>query len=113
MPTTRESICCKKISVIDNKLQESSVGNPCCITEHEGFQPVCRDVWVLQTVGFQTQQEFERNATSGPVYTDSIASLYVFPHIQGPSSHGLLATTKVVLGYLGRNVHVVTFVCSL
>ena len=46
MPTARESICCREISAIDNKLQESSGGNPCCITEHEGFQPVCLDVWV-------------------------------------------------------------------
>ena len=61
MPTARKSICCREMSAIDNKLQESSGGNPCCITEHEGFSnaAVCLDVWVLHTAGFQTQQELE------------------------------------------------------
>ena len=46
MPTARESKCCREISAIDNKLQKSSGGNPCCITEHEGFSnaAVCLDV---------------------------------------------------------------------
>ena len=67
MPTAKESICCREILAIDNKLQESSGGNLCCITEHEGFQPVCLDVSVLQTAGFHTQQEFGRHVTSGRV----------------------------------------------
>ena len=127
MPTVRESICCREISVIDNKLQETSSGNPCCITEHEGFQPVCLDVWVLQTAGFQTQQEFGRHATSGPVHK-LVHTIYIYiyiyiyihmcgtssPHIQGPSLHSLSATGKVVLGISwSESTCCVTFVCSL
>ena len=29
--------CCREISVIAGKLQESSGGNPCCITEHDNY----------------------------------------------------------------------------
>ena len=83
MPTARESLCCREISAIDNKLQESSGGNPCCITEHEGFSnaAVCLDVWVLQTAGFQTQQEFGRHATSGPVHKLLHTMMYICKYI--------------------------------
>ena len=81
MPTARESICCREISAIDNKLQKSSGGNLCCITEHEGFQPVCLDVWVLQMAGFQTEQEFGRHATSGPVHKLVHTMMYICKYI--------------------------------
>ena len=38
MPTAKESICCREMTQIENKLQESDVSNVSCITEHEGFQ---------------------------------------------------------------------------
>ena len=74
-------MCCREISAIDNRLQKSSGGNPCCITEYEGFQPVCLDVWVLQMAGFQTEQEFERHATSGPVHKLVHTMMYICKYI--------------------------------
>ena len=73
----KHNLCCREILVIDNKLLETSGGNPCCITEHEGFQPVCLDVWVLQTAEFQTQQEFGRHATSRPVHK-LVHTIYIY-----------------------------------
>ena len=29
-----------------------------CITEHEGFEAVCLNVWVLQTVFFSYRQQY-------------------------------------------------------
>ena len=83
MPTARESICCREISAIDNKLLESSGGNPCSITEHEGFSnaAVCLDVWVMQSAGFQTQQEFGRHATSGLVHKLLHMMMYICKYI--------------------------------
>ena len=138
MPTARESMCCREISAIDNKLQESSGDNPCCITEHEGL-----DVWVLQTAGFQTQQEFGRHATSGPVhklvhtmmyickyiyvyilyyvyyiYTMTLIQLRVsvvrLPHIYRALRHiAYRQLARWCWGYLGQKVRVVLPLCAV
>ena len=68
MPTAKESICCREMTQIENKLQESDVSNVSCITEHEGFQSVCLDQWVLQTAASQTRQEHGRHAISRPAH---------------------------------------------
>ena len=48
MPSSREYVCCREIQVVEQKLQDSDVKLQ-CITEHNSFDPVCRNVWVLQT----------------------------------------------------------------
>lgn len=56
MPTLDECTCCGEIDSTVRKMNESD--RPLrCITEHEGFEPVCLNVWVLQTAYFQYRQE--------------------------------------------------------
>ena len=52
----------------ETKLQELDVVSEgvTCITEHEGFHPVCLDQWVLQTAAFQTRPQYGQEAVSGP-----------------------------------------------
>ena len=52
MPSSREWVCCREIQVVEQKLRESDVKRQ-CITGHNGFDPVCLNVWVLQTAYFQ------------------------------------------------------------
>lgn len=57
MPTSVECVCCCETDAIKNKMDENEtvIG---CITEHEGFQPVCFDRWVLQTGFFNYRQQY-------------------------------------------------------
>ena len=52
MPTARESVCCYKISEIEDKMPEMQTLGPSteatCITEHPVFRGVCLDMWVLR-----------------------------------------------------------------
>ena len=45
MPSRRESICCCEVHEIVQKKQDGDTP-VCCITDHEGFQGVCLNVWV-------------------------------------------------------------------
>ena len=60
MPTVDECVCCCEYDNIERKLEES-VTSCKCITEHEGFEPVCLNVWVLQTAYFQYRQEHDHD----------------------------------------------------
>ena len=67
MPTQRECVSCREITGVEEKLQELDVSTDVtCITEHEGFHPVCLDRWVLQTAAYQTRQQYGRETTNGP-----------------------------------------------
>ena len=57
MPTNQECVCCCEAETVANKFQESErvIGY---ITDHEGFEPVCLDVWVLQTAYYQYRQRY-------------------------------------------------------
>ncbi len=47
MDTNRESVCCCEIdSIVEKKGENES--DITCIVNHDGFDPVCLDVWVLQ-----------------------------------------------------------------
>ena len=49
MPTARECVCCCEIEKIVEKREESLSGRHVeCITDHEGFESVCLNMWVLQ-----------------------------------------------------------------
>ena len=52
MPTSRECVCCAEIEEVTERMQEGP-HEVTCITEHEGFEPVCLNVWVLQAAYFQ------------------------------------------------------------
>ena len=57
MPTGEECVCCCEISRVVAKLE--GTGAP-CITEHEGFDAVCLNRWVLQTAYYQYKQHYGR-----------------------------------------------------
>ena len=56
MPTVDECVCCHEVDNVVRKIEESE-RHIQCITEHEGFEPVCINEWVLQTAYFQYRQE--------------------------------------------------------
>ena len=53
MPTPVKCLCCQEIEAIVSKIAGSETTNLQSITEHEGFEPVCLNVWVFQ-VSFYT-----------------------------------------------------------
>ena len=59
MPTSVECVCCKEITATANKCEVSgSDVRVTCITEHEGFDAVCLNVWVLQTSFFSYRYHY-------------------------------------------------------
>ncbi|XP_033725239.1 uncharacterized protein LOC117315204 [Pecten maximus] len=48
MPTVTESICCKEITKVSQKMEDTEEGLP-CILERPGFDPVCLNPYVLET----------------------------------------------------------------
>ena len=51
MPSAHECGCCCDLDCVTEKKDESSTSID-CFTDYEGFQPICLDVWVLQTAYF-------------------------------------------------------------
>lgn len=63
MKTIEESICCKEVENVVQKMEE--VDDCSCITLHPGFQSVCLDVWVLQTAYYSLRQHYGKDAPQG------------------------------------------------
>lgn len=57
MPTVVECVCCREIDQMYDLMQGSGPTAQ-CITEHEGFEAVCLNVWVLQTAYFAYRQQY-------------------------------------------------------
>ena len=57
MPTALECLCCHEAEAVVRKMDEDST-KIICITKHDGFQPVCLDVWVLQTAYFNCRHRY-------------------------------------------------------
>ena len=57
MPTVRESVCCKEISQVVQKMDEFEQDID-CVTDHPGFSSVCLDRWVLETAYMQYRQHY-------------------------------------------------------
>ena len=57
MPTNHKCVCCCEIDTVSNKFQESE-NDISSITDHEGFESVCLNVWVLQTAYFNYGQRY-------------------------------------------------------
>ncbi len=51
MPTVTECVCCCEIDRVVEKIEENSSQG--CIIDHEGFDAVCLNLWVLQTAFYQ------------------------------------------------------------
>ena len=63
MPTVEESICCKEIPKVIEKIAEDPLN---CITLHEYFNPVCLNIGVLQTAYYQYRQEYRQHQNKTP-----------------------------------------------
>ena len=61
MDTSVECICCHEVEKIVDKMNENDTEID-CIINHAGFDPVCLNVWVLQTAYFQYRHHYGRNA---------------------------------------------------
>ena len=59
VPTAEECICCCEIRAVVNKMETTGV---LCNTEHEGFDAVCVNVWVLQAAYYQYKQQYEHSS---------------------------------------------------
>ena len=57
MPTARECLCCREVEKVVKRI-DTSDSEVTCITEHEGFYPVCLNIWVLQTAYFEYRQSY-------------------------------------------------------
>ena len=57
MPTSRECVCCCEIDQVILKKEESAnrITN---ITEHEEFDSVCLNVWMLQAANFNNRYHY-------------------------------------------------------
>ena len=53
MPTSRECICCCEVGKVVMKKEESA-SEISCITDREGFQSVCFNVWGTHTISTLT-----------------------------------------------------------
>ena len=57
MPTVAECIWCCEIDTTIQKMGQIQA-QISCITEHEGFEPVCLNFWVLQAGYFSYRQHY-------------------------------------------------------
>lgn len=59
MPTVRESVCCKEIQRVVEKMDAyTAEGELGCITSHPGFERVCLDPWVLEIASYHYIQKY-------------------------------------------------------
>ena len=65
MPTGEKCACCCEISQVVVKLE--GTGAP-CITEHEEFDAVRLNRWVLQTTCYQYKQHYRRYSNKPEVH---------------------------------------------
>ena len=65
MATREECICCCEIARVVDKLE--GTGAP-CITEHDGFDVVCLNRWVLQTAYYQYKQQYGRRSDKPEIH---------------------------------------------
>ena len=57
MPTVIESRCCQEIHTVMDKMSECDPDLQ-CITLHPGIEPVCLNIWSLQTACMQYRQQY-------------------------------------------------------
>ena len=58
MSTPIECVCCKEVTATAAKCEACGSDEVKCITEHEGFDAVCLNVWVLQACYFSYCQRY-------------------------------------------------------
>ena len=57
MDTNRESLCCCEIDRVVQKKEENE-SEVACIVNHDGFDPVCLNLWVLQAAYYTYRQRY-------------------------------------------------------
>ena len=57
MTKAAECVCCSEIDHTAQKLNESEA-NVNCITEDEGLEPVCLNVWLLQAGLYSYEEHY-------------------------------------------------------
>jgi len=55
MPTAQECVCFQEVQRVMSRINTSD-SEPDCIIEHEGFDPVFLNTWVLQTAYLKYRQ---------------------------------------------------------
>ena len=68
MPTVAECIWCCEIDTTIQKMGQIQA-QISCITEHEGFEPVCLNVWVLQAGYFSYNYDTHDMSPPSPPLT--------------------------------------------
>ena len=64
MPSPEESVCCKEIEAVSNKTASLASGSDSesapidCIIDHEGFEAVCLNPWVLEAAYFSYRHHY-------------------------------------------------------
>ncbi|XP_069110939.1 uncharacterized protein [Argopecten irradians] len=93
MPTAAESRCCREIERISQKMEDVELeeNDLKCILDHPGFNPVCLNVYVLETAYYQYQQQY-----GGQHKTDEQRNRYT----------SYRQFVRWCWGYLGRRVRV-------
>ena len=62
MPTSMECICCHEVMEVTVRLEEEFPDKEGkCITQHEGFDPVCLNPHTLRTAYFAYRQRYNVN----------------------------------------------------
>ena len=57
MDTGIECVCCQELEKVVEKVSENDT-EVSCITNHEGFEAVCLNRWVLQTAYFVYRERY-------------------------------------------------------
>ena len=124
MPTPTECVCCQEITATADKTGTSELSTIRCITEHEGFDAVCLNVWVLQACYFNYRQHYgTRDIRDEPqhewVLSCMKANIHLclfnnkLHHIQAIQIYRLSAINKLVLGLAWKkNACYTTQLCS-
>ena len=98
MPTITESICCHDIPEVLARMEEEfSEVEGKCITEHEGFDPVCLNPHTLRTAYFAYRQQYNVNRN------DALHERYRYT--------GYRQFVRWCWGYLGKDIVVTLPAC--
>lgn len=106
MPTREECVCCRQVDEFLHKTDGDggpavpAEGASACITDHEGFSPVCLNIHVLETAWLQYKQQYGRQAYDGPVHKRLRHVAY-------------RQIVRWIYGYLGKDIRVVIPSCAI
>ena len=119
MPTPAECVCCKEVDAVLSKMLDNP--DTPCITEHPGFQPVCLDLWVLQTAYRAYREHYGHD--SRPIHELVINNLimrfynimfkYSFLHCRRFRFTAYRQLVGWCWGWVGKNVRVILPSCAV